>query len=59
MTTLLAAVPSMPLATSAPREVAMVKTVTSLVTAPQSHALSCPCHHEVSSMWAELASRTY
>ena len=43
------------LATSAPREVAIVKTVTALVTAPQSHALSRPCHHEVSSMWATAA----
>ena len=34
------------------------ETVTSFVTAPQSHALSRPCHHEVSSMWAEAASRT-
>ena len=31
----------------------MVKTVTSRVTATQSHALSRPCHHEVSSMWAD------
>ena len=59
MTTFRAAVPSIPLATSAPREVAMVKTVTSWVTATQSHALSRPCFHEVSSMWAEAASRTY
>ena len=50
--------PRMLLATSAPREVAIVKTVTSRVTAAQSHALSRPCRHEVSSLWAEATSRT-
>ena len=36
----------------------MVKTVADFVTAAQSHILSRPCHHEVSSMWAEAAVRT-
>src|SRR5512142_2768384 len=58
MTTLRAAVPRIPLATSAPREVAIVKTVTILVTAAQSHALSRPCFQDVSSIWAEAAWRT-
>lgn len=58
MTTLLAAVPSICLATSAPRDVAIVNTVTRCVTAVQSQALTRPCLHEVSSMWAEAASRT-
>jgi hypothetical protein len=59
MTTFRAAVPSNPLATSAPREGAMVTTVTSWVTATQSHAWSRPCFHEVASLWAEAALRTY
>src|SRR4029078_9252898 len=59
MTTFPVSVPRMPLATSAPRDGAIVKTVTRRVTAAQSHILSRPCHHEVSSMWATAASRTY
>ena len=59
MTTLRRSVPSRSLATSAPREVAIAKTVTSRVTATQSHPLSRPCFHEVSSMWAESARLTY
>src|SRR3954470_16699961 len=59
MTTFLASVPRIFLATSAPRDGAITKTVTSFVTAAQSHILSRPCHHDVSSMWATAALRTY
>src|SRR3954464_15133763 len=58
MTPLAAAAPRIPRATSAPRDGAMVKTVAIAVTAVQSQTLARPCHHEVSSMWAESAART-
>src|SRR3954469_13399126 len=58
MTTFRASVPSRPLAMSAPRDLAMVKTVADFVMAAQSHILSRPCRHEVSSMCAEAGVRT-
>src|SRR5271165_2157569 len=58
MTTLAAAVPRIARATSAPRVGAMVKTVAIAVTATHRQTLARPCHHEVSSMWADAAART-
>lgn len=58
MITFPAAVPGIALATSAPRDSAMVKTVADFATAAQGHIFSRPCHHEVSSMWADADRRT-